>query len=131
LLDYIFVVWSPVISETDLLFMKKSLECFHRYKSAFIQNGSWEQGHMNIPKLHALPHFIDDTHRKGTPNNFSMETPETQHIKMCKEPYRMSNKRDYGQQIVNFLKVQEKVALQTLYTEWKLFQKPGVQTSPR
>ncbi|KAF8342082.1 uncharacterized protein EI90DRAFT_2904255 [Cantharellus anzutake] len=114
LLDYIFIAQSPIISKIDLQLMKRSLECFHRYKRAFIQNGSREQGHMNIPKLHALPHFMDDTCRKGTPDNFSTETPETQHIKICKEPYCMSNKRDYAQQIVNFLDVQEKIALRML-----------------
>ena len=130
LLDYIFITQSPIISVTDLQFMKMSLECFHQYKNAFIQSGSWEQGHMNIPKLHAILHFMDDTHQKGTPDNFSMETPETQHIKMCKELYQMSNKCNYDQQIVNFLNVQEKIALQTLYMEWKSSQKPRVWIYP-
>ena len=51
-------------------------------------------GHFNIPKLHALTHYVDWIKEKGTLNNVNTAVTETMH-KMVKDAFRNSNKVDY------------------------------------
>ena len=120
LIDYTYTAQFPVLSENDIARMKKMLVHFHAYKTVFIKNGSRNPPHFHIPKLHALPHLMDDTRRSGTPDNFSTETPESLHIENCKDPWRASNRRDVDEQILNFLTIREKISLRASYESWKL-----------
>ena len=98
----------PLVSETDLETMEKHLSSFHSYKEVFIQNGTrGTKNHFQIPKLHALLHYLKNSYQLGIPDNFSTETPESLHIQMCKEPYKASNCRDFDCQILNYLDVQD------------------------
>lgn len=120
LIDYIYTAQFPEISESDITRMRDALISFHRHKDIFIQNGSRDPPHFQIPKLHALPHLIDDARRSGAPDNFSTETPESLHIENCKEPWRASNKHDVDDQILNYLTIKEKISLRVSYESWKL-----------
>ena len=120
LIDYTYTAQFPVLSENDIARMKKMLVHFHAYKIVIIKNGSCNPPHFHIPKLHTLPHLMDNTHQSGTPDNFSTETPESLHIENCKDPWRASNRRDVDEQILNFLTIREKISLCASYKSWKL-----------
>jgi hypothetical protein len=116
LVDYIFMAHYPLISETDLETMEKHLMSFHSYKDIFIQNGArGSKNHLQIPKLHALLHYLKNSYQLGVPDNFSTETPKSLHIRMCKEPYKASNCRDFDHQILNYLDVQDHLTLCHFY----------------
>jgi hypothetical protein len=72
LIEYIYTAQMPAISQEQLLHMADILYLFHDNKDIFIQNGSrGDIGHLNIPKIHALSHILDDILRGGTPDNHS------------------------------------------------------------
>src|ERR1044071_81573 len=55
-----------------------------------------------IPKLHILRyHVISSIQLYGSTNGMSTETYETLHKSNVKNPYRMTNKRDYVPQMLN------------------------------
>ena len=55
-----------------------------------------------IPKLHILHyHIIPSIQLYGSMNGMSTETYETLHKNNVKNPYRMTNKRDYIPQMLN------------------------------
>ena len=126
LIDYVYTAQFPVISEEDIACMQDAILRFHDYKGVFIDNGSRDPPNFQIPKLHALPHLIDDTRRSGAPDNFSTETPESLHIESCKEPWRASNKREVDEQILNYLTIKEKISLRASFEAWKLSRSPLV-----
>ncbi len=116
LTDYIFMAHNPLLSVASLETMAEHLSEFHRNKSIFIQNGSQgEMDHLRIPKLHALIHYLENSYQLGVPNNFSTETPESLHIKMCKEPYKATNHCEYDCQILNYLDIQDRLVLWALF----------------
>src|SRR5436853_7417404 len=56
-----------------------------------------------IPKLHVLRyHVIPSIQLYGSMNGMSTETYETLHKTNVKNPYRMTNKRNYVPQIVKY-----------------------------
>ena len=116
LVDFIYLAHYPLISESDLEAMSASLTEFHRYKWIFIQNGSQGQkGHLRIPKLHALLHYLENSYQLGILDNFSTEMPESLHISMCKDPYNASNRCEFNSQILNYLDIQDQLTLQQFY----------------
>ena len=116
LTDYIFMAHNPLLSVASLETMAEHLSEFHRNKSIFIQNGSrGRMDHLRIPKLHALVHYLENSYQLGVPDNFSTETPESLHIKMCKEPYKATNHCEYDCQILNYLDIQDRLVLWALF----------------
>src|SRR5260370_14305053 len=106
----------PLVTTGNVCQMEYHLGHFHRLMEIFVQNGT--QGlkkHLQIPKLHALVHYIENSYQLGIPNNFSMETPESLHIKMCKDPYKASNHQEVDQQILSYLDIQDWLTLQHFY----------------
>jgi len=53
----------------------------------------------------------ENSYQLGVPDNFSTETPESLHIKMCKEPYNATNRRNYDPQILNYLDIHDRLTL--------------------
>ena len=116
LTDYIFMAHYPFLSVANLETMAECLSEFHRNKLVFIQNGSWGgMDHLRIPKLHALVHYLGNSYQLSVPDNFSTETPESLHIKMCKEPYKATNCHKYDHQILNYLDIQDQLILWALF----------------
>ena len=116
LIDYIYLAHYPVVSISELEAMEHLLADFHANKQVFILNGSQgNKGHLNIPKLHALIHYVTNAYQLGILGNFSPEIPESLHIQMCKEPYQSTNQHDYDHQILNYLDIQDHLTLHALY----------------
>ncbi|KDQ62839.1 hypothetical protein JAAARDRAFT_110084, partial [Jaapia argillacea MUCL 33604] len=89
---------------------------FHANKDIFIQLHVCQ--HFNIPKIHAMQHYMDAILSHGSPAGFNTELPERLHIDYAKDAYRASNRRDYVKQMTKWLQRQEAVALFTSYLQW-------------
>ena len=64
----------------------------------------YSSSHCKIPKLHILHyHVIPLIQLYGSTNGMSMETYETLHKSNVKNPYRMTNKRNYVPQMLNLV----------------------------
>ncbi|KAG9082132.1 hypothetical protein FRC06_005202 [Ceratobasidium sp. 370] len=75
----------PVQSEHSLQAYKAAYETFMVHRQHWIENGTHrgKKGviqHFNIPKMHIIRHHVEHVRRKGTADNFSMETMEHLHV---------------------------------------------------
>ncbi|KAF8512145.1 hypothetical protein BU17DRAFT_77410 [Hysterangium stoloniferum] len=101
-LDFIYLAQYQSHTDSTLLQLLKYNTVVHQNKNIFIKTGARKGkkgtiNHFNIPKLH-------------TPtDNFSTETPEHYHIEYAKKAYKGVSKRDYAEQMVQWLDRQEKV----------------------
>ena len=92
------------------------MKTFHNHKKIIIKLGIQE--HLNIPKLHALLHYINCIRSLGSADGYNTESPERLHIDFAKEAYCASNKRDYVEQMAVWLQRHEAVWLQESYLVW-------------
>ncbi|KAJ3552988.1 hypothetical protein NP233_g12749 [Leucocoprinus birnbaumii] len=96
--------------------MQHCLDEFHSLKNVFIKLKAHE--HFNIPKLHALLHYIAAIIALGTPDGYNTESPERLHIDFAKVAYRASNCRDYIKQMALWLQQCEAVWVRECYIDW-------------
>ena len=62
----------------------------------------YSPSHCKIPKLHVLRyHVVPSIKRYGSVNGMSTETYETLHKSNVKNPYRLTNKKNYVPQMLN------------------------------
>jgi hypothetical protein len=115
-----FISYSSLQSHTtaSLAGLAKSLDDFHIYKDIFIDLEARLPKHFNIPKIHAMEHYVALIRLFGSADGFNTESPERLHIDYAKNAYRASNKRDYIIQMTQWLRRQEAVDRFTLYLEW-------------
>ncbi len=86
--------------------------------------------HFNIPKFHAIQHYVESIRRLGSADGYNTESPERLHIDFAKKAYRASNRRDYTEQMALWLQRQEAMALRTSYLQWLVLQGcPGLDDS--
>ncbi|KAF7359608.1 hypothetical protein MVEN_00684600 [Mycena venus] len=113
-----FICYSSLQSHTtaSLSGLAKSLDDFHLHKDIFIELEARLPKHFNIPKIHAMEHYVALIRLFGSADGFNTESPERLHIDYAKNAYRASNKRDYI--IQQWLRRQEAVDRFTLYLEW-------------
>ena len=76
------------------------------------------QDHFNIPKLHAILHYMACIHTLGSADGYNTESPERLHIDFAKDTYRASNKRDYTEQMALWLQRHEAMWLWESYLIW-------------
>lgn len=98
--------------------LAKALDQFHTYKDVFIKLGARTPEHFNIPKIHAMQHYVQMIKMLGSADGYSTESPERLHIDYAKDAYRASNKRDYVIQMLIWLQRQEAVDRFAAYLEW-------------
>ncbi|CDO74593.1 hypothetical protein BN946_scf184807.g1 [Trametes cinnabarina] len=118
LLDFVYYAQYEVHSSVTLAHMKRALDTFHRNKRALIELGVRE--HFNIPKLHALLHYVDAISRLGCLDGVNTENSERLHIDYAKKAYRASSRREYVSQMTTWLQRQEAVERQQAYIAWRL-----------
>jgi hypothetical protein len=75
LLDFTYIAQFPLHSDTSLNALQAALSMFHDNKNAFIVNGSRAGTSgpidpMNIPKLHALHHYVMTIQDLGASDNY-------------------------------------------------------------
>ncbi|KAJ2985559.1 hypothetical protein NUW54_g10113 [Trametes sanguinea] len=97
LLDFTYYAQYETHSDTTLSRMRQALNTFHRNKAALIELGVRE--HFNIPKLHALMHYVDAIVRLGCLDGVNTENSERLHIDYAKKAYRASSRREYLSQM--------------------------------
>ncbi|KIL54452.1 hypothetical protein M378DRAFT_29088, partial [Amanita muscaria Koide BX008] len=117
LLDFMFIVQLPVISMCDLKSMGKALETFHENKGILIDLGIREN--FNIPKFHALSHYITSIQLFGATDNYNTQHTERLHIDYTKEAYRATNTRDEYPQMTIWLERREKIERHGKYIKWR------------
>ena len=94
LIDFIYYSQFQSHTTTSLNALENCLKTFHQHKEVFVRLGIRE--HFNIPKLHAILHYINAIRALGSTDGYNSESPERLHIDFAKEAYRASNKRDNG-----------------------------------
>ncbi|KAG8711167.1 hypothetical protein FRC08_016232 [Ceratobasidium sp. 394] len=110
LVDCVYIARYKEMCEQDLREFQKSYELLHQLKQVWIKNQTRRSApnkelitHFNIPKLHILRHLIKQVFGKGPLDNYSTETMERLHIEFIKWAYRVSNRRDWLQQAIDWL----------------------------
>jgi hypothetical protein len=116
LIDFIYLAQLQYHTSMTLNSLESCLKTFHRNKNVVIELGIRE--HFNIPKLHAILHYVDCIHSLGSADGYNTESPERLHIDFAKEAYRASNKRDYVEQMAVWLQRHEAMWLRESYLIW-------------
>lgn len=111
--------------DTTLNLLQDAIDWFHENKEVFIDLNI--RTHFNIPKLHALQHYVDSIHLFGTADGYNTEISERLHIDMAKKAYQASNRHDHTSQMATWLHRQEKMAYFKAYQLW--FDKQGAQST--
>ncbi|KAG6839614.1 hypothetical protein C0991_000890 [Blastosporella zonata] len=116
--DFIFYSSLQSHTTTTLAALGCALDNFHACKDVFVELEARSPGHFNIPKIHAMEHYVDLIQLFGSADGFNTELPERLHIDYAKNAYRASSKKDYIIQMTNWLRRQEAVDRFTLYLDW-------------
>jgi hypothetical protein len=96
--------------------LQDALDVFHAEKDIFIRLGLRE--HFNLPKLHALQHYIDSIRLFGSADGYNTEISERLHIDYAKHAYLATNRREYMAQMTKWLERRERMHLFVLYQNW-------------
>src|ERR1700734_415108 len=116
LTDFIYYAQFQLHTLETLNAMQACLDTFHLHKDVFIKLGLCED--FNIPKFHAMQHYINAIRSLGSADGYNTEFSERLHIDYAKEGYRASNKRDYVEQMALWLQRQEAIDSHSAYLTW-------------
>ncbi|KAJ3753363.1 hypothetical protein EV360DRAFT_87873 [Lentinula raphanica] len=107
ILDFIYLTQYSTHDEDTLSYMSDALDLSHTKKSSFIDIGVHDD--LNIPKFHALQHYVEMIRLFGCTDNYNTEMFERLHIDYAKKGWRASNKREEFPQMTHWLARQENV----------------------
>ena len=113
ILDFTYIASYPRQSSETLSSLANALDRFHAEMNVFIETGVREQ--MNLPKLHALRHYIRTIQLFGTTDNYNTEYTERLHIDLAKDAYKATNHKNEFKQMTIWLERKEKVLQQEKY----------------
>lgn len=116
ILDFIYLAQYRTHDEDTLGYMTEALKRWRDNKDVFIRLKVRE--HFNIPKFHALVHYVDMIKLLGTTENFNTEMFERLHIEFAKKGWRASNHREEFPQMTEWVNRQERIATFSRYLEW-------------
>ena len=116
LINFIYLSQLQYHTSTTLRSLELCLDTFHRNKNIVIELEICND--FNIPKLHAILHYVDCIRSLGSADGYNSESPERLHIDFVKEAYRASNKRDYIEQMALWLQRHEAMWLRESYLIW-------------
>jgi hypothetical protein len=116
LLDFIYLSRLQMQTSKTLDGLEQCLKTFHENKEIIVELKI--RDHFNIPKLHAIMHYVNCIRALGSADGYNTESPERLHIDFAKEAYRASNKRDYMEQMALWLQQHEAVWLRESYLVW-------------
>ncbi|KAI0040841.1 hypothetical protein FA95DRAFT_1502225 [Auriscalpium vulgare] len=118
LLDFLYLAQYPSHSDETLGYVNKALRRFHANKAVFQRLGIRKD--FNLPKLHALLHYVDSIELFGTTDGYNTEATERLHIDYAKDAYRSTNHKDVYPQMTKWLERRERVLLHTNYVAWRV-----------
>jgi len=113
LIDFIYYAQLQLHTSKTLNALDSCLKTFHTHKELLIKLGIHE--HFNIPKLHAILHYLQAIRALGSVDGYNTESPERLHIEFAKDGYRASNKRDYLEQMALWLQRREAMWMKEAY----------------
>ncbi|KAG1884486.1 uncharacterized protein F5891DRAFT_971192 [Suillus fuscotomentosus] len=109
LMDFRYLVQSPVIDDILLARISTALDHFHANKDAIIEGG-FRRGQRGgvienwyIPKLELMQSIVPSIRNTGVPLQWTADTTEHAHITEIKSPARSSNNNNYDPQICRHL----------------------------
>ncbi|KAI0683265.1 hypothetical protein BC835DRAFT_1472233 [Cytidiella melzeri] len=117
-LDFIYYAQLHVHTTVTLQALDEALVKFHQHKHVLVDAGI--RKHFNIPKIHALTHYVSAIKSRGAADGYNTELPERLHIDLAKDAYRASNRREYVIQMAKWLRRQESVAEFGKYLAWRV-----------
>ena len=117
LLDFTYVASYPRQSTHTLRYLTESLDRLHDNLPVFIKLGI--RKNMNLPKLHALRHYVRTIELFGTADNFNTEYTERLHIDLTKDAYCATNHKNEFIQMTTWLERKEKVQQHRSFLEWQ------------
>ncbi|KAJ3818974.1 hypothetical protein F5880DRAFT_1510524 [Lentinula raphanica] len=120
ILDFIYLAQYSTHDEDTLSYMSDALDLWHAKKSSFIDVGIHND--LNIPKFHALQHYVEMIRFFGCTDNYNTEMFERLHIDYAKKGWRASNKREEFPQMTKWLSRQENVQTFNKELSWILEQ---------
>ncbi|KAG1838044.1 hypothetical protein DFJ58DRAFT_734059 [Suillus subalutaceus] len=109
LMDFQYLVQSPVIDDIQLTRISTALEEFHANKDAIIDGGfcRGQRGgvieNWYIPKLELMQSIVPSIRNTGVSLQWTANTTEHAHITEIKDPARSSNNNNYNPQICRHL----------------------------
>jgi hypothetical protein len=115
-LDFIYYAQLQSHSTQSLAALERSLTDFHAAKSILIDLNIRDQ--FNIPKLHAVSHYLDSIYSLGSLDAYNTEASERLHIDYAKDAYRASNRRDYIVQMTRWLERREAIHMHSGFITW-------------
>ncbi|KAG2363976.1 hypothetical protein BDR07DRAFT_1218649, partial [Suillus spraguei] len=118
ILDFIYYAQFHSHTSQSLNALQSALNDFHEHKSIFIDLGAHRD--FNIPKLHAMVHYVESIKSQGSADGFNTEFPERLHIDFAKDAYHATNQKDYVAQMTRWLAHQEAVDQFEAYLDWRL-----------
>src|SRR5271155_4091557 len=113
LIDFIYYAQLQLHTSKTLNALDSCLKTFHTYKELLIKLGICE--HFNLPKLHAILHYLKAIRALGSADGYNTESPKHLHIEFTKDGYRASNKRDYLEQMALWLQRREAIWMKESY----------------
>ena len=116
LIDFIYLSQLQYHTSTTIKSLEKCLKSFHDHKNVVVELGIHDN--FNIPKLHAILHYVDCICSLGSLDGYNSESPKQLHIDFAKEAYQASNKRDYIEQMAVWLQRHEARWLRESYLIW-------------
>ena len=117
-LDFIHYAHFETHTNHSLQRLEDAWNRFHRNKDEFIKLGV--RSHFNIPKIHAMQHYIHMIRSHGTADGFNTEASERLHIDFAKHAYAASNRKDYIKQMKTWLARREAVNIFSDYLRWSM-----------
>jgi hypothetical protein len=123
-LDFMYLAQLPQHTDHTLRLMSERLADYNSARLVYIRNGARRGkngviNHMKYPKGHANHHYAQGIKYNGTIDNYSTETPETNHIASCKEPWKESNRKDFMYQVIRRLTRHECIHLRSSFMQWR------------
>ncbi|KIJ09125.1 hypothetical protein PAXINDRAFT_87903, partial [Paxillus involutus ATCC 200175] len=117
MLDFLYLSQYPCHTVETLSLLDEALTRFHANKEIFVDLGVRTQ--FNLPKLHALRHYVQMIQLFGTTDNYSTEYTERLHIDLAKDAYRATNHKDEYTQMTQWLERREKIMWHDNYVRWR------------
>ena len=116
LIDFIYYSQYQLHTSKTLEKLEKCLKTFHDNKQIFIDLEI--RKHFNVPKLHAIQHYVEGIWSLVSADGYNTESLEHLHINFAKAAYYASNKCDYMEQMAIWLQRQEAIWIKASYLMW-------------
>ena len=91
-LEFCYIARRNVLDTQSLGELDEALQRYHHYREIFVSTGV--RTGFNLPRQHALIHYLRAIWLFGPPNSLCSSITESKHIKAVKEPWQWSSRFD-------------------------------------